>query len=106
MLSLKSEIQLLFFHTSWPVLNFEIGKIKQDWPQVSNFSCSFANYIHVKCEYFTPLAYIGPTACMYHLQSNVSEISTCNNTAPRRPTYGTPADRGPMDISHGISVFL
>ena len=32
MLSLKSEIQLLFFHTSWPVLNFEIGKVKQDWP--------------------------------------------------------------------------
>ena len=30
----------------------------------------------------------------------------CNNTAPRRPTYGTPADRGPLDILHGISVFL
>ena len=42
MLSLKSEIQLLFFHT--PVLNFEIGKVKQDWPPVSNVSYSFANY--------------------------------------------------------------
>ena len=46
------------------------------------------------------------TACMYHLESNFSEMCTCNNTAPRRPTYGTPAVRGPMDISHGISVFL
>ena len=58
MLSLISEIQLLFFHTSWPVLNFEIGNIKQNWPLVTIFSYSFANYIHVKCEYFTPLAYI------------------------------------------------
>ena len=41
MLSLKSEIQLLFFHTS--VLSFEIGNVKQDWPPVSNFSYSFAN---------------------------------------------------------------
>ena len=41
---------------------------------------------------------------MYHLQSNFSEISTCNNTAPRRPTNGTPADRCSMDISHGISL--
>ena len=33
MLSLRNEIQLLFFHT--PVLSFEIGNVKQDWPPVS-----------------------------------------------------------------------
>ena len=42
MLSLKSEIQLLFVHTSRPVLNFEIGNLKQAWPPVSNVSYSFA----------------------------------------------------------------
>ena len=40
MLSLISEIQLLFFLTSWAVLSFEIGNLKQDWPPVSNFSYS------------------------------------------------------------------
>ena len=27
-------------------------------------------------------------------------------TASRRPIYGTPAARGPIDISHGISVLF
>ena len=66
MLSLKSEIQLLFVHTSWPVLSFEIGNVKQDWPPVSNCSYSFANWIHVKCEYVTPLAYILHVCTIYN----------------------------------------
>ena len=42
MLSLIGEIQLLF-HTSWPVLSFEIGIVKEHWPPVSNCSYNFAN---------------------------------------------------------------
>ena len=39
--------------------------------------------------------------------SSISEMCTCNNTAPRRPIYGTPAANiSPIDISHGISAFL
>ena len=45
------------------------------------------------------------TVCMYHLQSNFSEISTCNNTAPRRPTNGTPADRGPRTFHMALAYF-
>ena len=66
MLSLNSEIQLLVFHISWPVLNFEIGNLKQNWPLVTNFSYSFANWIHVKCEYFTPLAYTLHVCTIYN----------------------------------------
>ena len=42
---------------------------------------------------------------MYHFISNFSDICTCNNTAPRRPICGTPADRGPMDIKVALAYF-